>query len=193
MNATVETPNKIWTETELQALPEDGSIHEVVDGQLVMSQKNNFQHGDIASRLFLALGNHAQQHRLGLVLDSSTGFWMRNRNCRAPDISFICRQRVKALGFKPSTQSFFPGAPDLAVEILSPGNTRGEIDGRLKDFFESGARLVWIVDPNARRVEVCSSLDQRQFIVGGEMLEGGESLPGFRYSVADLFKDWDWD
>jgi hypothetical protein len=42
-------------------------------------------------------------------------------------------------------------------------------------------------------VEVCSSLDQRQFIVGGEMLEGGESLPGFRYSVADLFKDWDWD
>jgi Uma2 family endonuclease len=52
---------------------------------------------------------------------------------------------------------------------------------------------VWIIDPNARRVEVCSSLDQRQFIAGGEMLEAGDLLPGFRYSVADLFKDWDWD
>ena len=193
MNATVETPPKNWTEAELQALPEDGFVHELVNGQLVMSPKNNFQHGDIASRLFLALGNHAQRHRLGIVLDSSTGFWMRNRNCRAPDISFICRQRVKSLGFKPSTQSFFPAAPDLAVEILSPGNTRGEIDGRLKDFFESGARLVWIIDPNTRRVEVCSSLDQREFIVVGGILEGGDLLPGFHYSVADLFKDWDWD
>jgi Uma2 family endonuclease len=193
MNAVVEAAPRIWTEAELQALPEDGCIHEVVDGRLIMSPKNNFQHGDIASRLFLALGNHAQQHRLGLVLDSSTGFWMRNRNCRAPDISFISRDRVKALGFKPSTQSFFPGAPDLAIEILSPGNTHGEINGRLKDFFESGARLVWIIDPNARRVEVCSAADQRRVIGGEGNLEGGQVLPGFRYSVADLFKDWDWD
>jgi Uma2 family endonuclease len=193
MNATVETSPRDWTEAELQALPPDGSIHEVVDGRLVMSPKNDFQHGDIASRLFLALGNHAQQHRLGLVLDSSTGFWMRNRNCRAPDISFICRQRVRALGFKPSTQSFFLGAPDLAAEILSPSKTRDEIDARLKDFFESGARLVWIVDPNAKRVEVCTSLNQRRTVSGGESLEGGDLLPGFRYPVADLFKDWDWD
>jgi Uma2 family endonuclease len=191
MNAVVETPPRVWTEAELQALPADGSIHEVVYGRLVVSPKNNFQHGDIASRLFLALGNHAHQHRMGLVLNSRTGFWMRNRNCRAPDISYVSRQRVKALGFKPSTQSFFPGAPDLAVEILSPGNTREEIDRRLKDFFESGARLVWIIDPNARRVEVCSAPDQRRFITGEENLEGGELLPDFRYSVADLFRDWD--
>jgi len=190
MNATVESAKKIWTEAELQALPEDGYIHEVVNGELVMSPKNNFQHGNIASRLFLALGNYAQQHQLGVVLDSSTGFWMRTRNCRAPDISFIARGRLA--GWKPSSQDFFAGAPDLAVEILSPNNTRGEIDARLKDFFESGARLAWIIDPDRERAEVCHTLTQRKLIGSGAFLEGDDLLPGFGYPLDDLFKPWDW-
>ena len=60
------------------------------------------------------------------------------QNCRAPDISFVSKDRLLAIGFKRSTRRFFPGAPDLAVEILSPNNTRAEIDERLNDFFESG-------------------------------------------------------
>lgn len=192
MSVAVEAPIKVWTEAELQALPEDGQLHEVVGGELVMSPKNNFQHGSIASRLFLALGNYAQEHRLGVVLDSSTGFWMKNRNCRAPDLSFVSRARLIALGFKGSTRAFFPGAPDLAVEILSPGNTRSEIEGRLRDFFESGARLAWIVDPASQRVQVCHSLTRREFIDSSGFLEGGDLLPGFRYAVADLFVERDW-
>src|SRR2546428_13714330 len=83
---------------------------------------------------------------------------MKNRNCRAPDISFVSRAWLAALGFKRSTRSFFAGAPDLAVEILSPSNTRAEIDKRLKDFFESGTRLVRIIDPDAQRAEICRGL-----------------------------------
>ena len=129
----VETPKKVWTQAEVQALPEQGFNHEVVDGELVMSPKNDFFHGFISARLSAALLAFVQTERLGAVLDSSTGFWMKNRNCRAPDISFISRARLEALGFRPSSRQFFPGAPDLAVEVLSPNNTRRESDDRLNE------------------------------------------------------------
>jgi Uma2 family endonuclease len=188
----VGTPKKVWTEADLQALPEDGFIHELVEGELVMSPKNDFFHGDICSELLSALGTFARANRLGAVLDSSTGFWMKNRNCRAPDISFVCRARLVALGFKRSTRAFFPGAPDLAVEVLSPNNTRAEIDRRLRDFFESGTRVAWIIDPEAGRAEVCHSLTRRELVGSGGFLDGEDLLPGFSYPIADLFKEWDW-
>ncbi len=193
MRSVVESPKKVWTQAEVQALPEQGFNHEVVDGELVMSPKNDFFHGFISARLSAALLAFVQTERLGAVLDSSTGFWMKNRNCRAPDISFISRARLEALEFRPSNRLFFPGAPDLAVEVLSPNNTRGEIDERLSDFFSSGSRLAWIVDPEARRVEVCRSLTERRMIASGGFLEGEDILPGFRYPIANLFKEWDWE
>jgi Uma2 family endonuclease len=193
MTVAVESPKKIWTEAELQSLPGDGFIHEVVNGELVMSPKNNFYHGDICSQLLTAMSTFVSAKRLGAVLDSSTGFWMRNRNCRAPDISFVSRARLIELGFKRSTRAFFPGAPDLAVEILSPNNTRAEIDERLKDFFESGTRIAWIIDPESERVEVCRSLTRRNLIGSGGFIEGEDLLPAFRYPIANLFKEWDWE
>jgi Uma2 family endonuclease len=189
----VEPPKKIWKEAELQALPEDGVNHELVNGELVFSPKNDFFHGDICSRLSAALVMFNSVHKLGAVLDSSTGFWMKNRNCRAPDISFVSRGRLAALGFRRSTRAFFPGAPDLAVEVLSPNNTRAELDERLRDFFESGSRLAWIIDPERQRAEVCHSLTERKLVGSGGFLEGADLLPGFRYPIADLFKEWDWE
>jgi Uma2 family endonuclease len=193
MSAVIVAPKKVWTEAELQALPEDGYLHELVAGELVTSPKNDFFHGDICSRLLTALSNFVQSKRLGAVLDSSTGFWMKNRNCRAPDISFITKQRLKSLGFKRSTRTFFPGAPNLAVEILSLNNTRRDIDERLKDFFESGMQVAWIIDPRLERVEICHSLTKRQLIRSGGFLKGETLLPGFRDPIADLFKEWDWE
>jgi Uma2 family endonuclease len=184
---------RVWTQAEVQALPEDGYIHEVVDGELVMSPKNDFFHGHIATRLSIALGVFVKEKRLGVVLDSSTGFWMKNRNCRAPDISFVARERLSQMGFRPSAREFFPGAPDLAVEILSPNNTRREIDDRLRDYFESGTCLAWVIDPQHQRVEVCHSPTRRSLVGSGGFLEGEQLLPGFSYPVADLFKEWDWD
>jgi Uma2 family endonuclease len=193
MSAAVEHAGKSWTEADLQALPEDGYLHEVVDGELVMSPKNNWFHGRICSRLLIAIGNFATEHRLGAVLDSSTGFWMFNRNCRAPDVSFVLKTRLESLGFKPNDKRFFPGAPDLAVEVLSENNTRSEIDARLKDFFGSGTQIAWVIDPELQRVEVCHSPARRQLVGTGGFLDGEHLLPGFKYPIADLFKEWDWD
>jgi len=113
---------KVWTEAELEALPEDGYIHEVVDGELVMSPKNNPYHGKICAELLTALCTFVKARQLGAVWDSSTGFWMLNRNCRAPDVSFISKERLQALDFKRNSRSFFPGAPDRASECLRAEN-----------------------------------------------------------------------
>jgi Uma2 family endonuclease len=183
---------KVWTEAELQALPGDGYNHEVVNGELVMSPKNNFEHENICGRLYFALENFNRQHRLGAVLGSSAGCWMKNRNCRAPDISFIPKDRLTSLGFKFSTRKFFPGAPDLAIEVLSPSNTRTEIDERLRDFFASGTQLVWVINPQDESVEVCHSFTQRSLLGPGGELDGEHLLPGFRIPLADVFREWEW-
>lgn len=193
MGAATYTGKKNWTEAELEALPEDGYLHEVVDGQLIMGPKNNFFHGRICARLSAALHTYSSTHRLGVVLDSSTGLWMHNRNCRAPDISFIPKARLESLGFKPSSKQFYPGAPDLAVESLSPNNTRAEIDARLKDFFVSGTQIAWIINPEQECVEVCHAPLSRRLVGPGAALDGENLLPGFSYLIADLFRDWDWE
>lgn len=193
MIAAENIATKVWTEAELQALPEDGYLHEVINGELIMNLKNDFYHGHICMRLSTALQIHVTERRLGAMLDSSTGFWMHNRNCRAPDISFITKERLTRQGFKPSTRKFFPGAPDLAVEILSPNNTRREIDARLKDFFASGTQIVWIINPDQECAEICHAVDKRQLLGPGAFLDGEHLLPGFRYAIADLFKEWDWE
>jgi Uma2 family endonuclease len=191
MSVAVEQAKRPWTEADLEALPENGYIHELVNGELVMSPKNNYQHGDICAQLLIALGSHARTHKLGAVWDSSTGFWMRNRNCRAPDVSFVSKARLK--GFMRSARQFFPGAPDLAVEVLAPSNTPAELNERLKDFFSSGTQLAWVVHPEEQFVEVCHSPTQRRILGPGALLDGETLLPGFQFSIADLFKEWDWE
>ena len=191
MNGTVEQPKRLWTEADLEALPNDGYNHELVDGELVMSPKNNPEHGEICTRLLTALFLHAKTHKLGAVWESSTGFWMRNRNCRAPDVSFVSKARLT--GLKRPARKFFRGAPDLAVEVLAPSNTRAELDARLKDFFSSGTQLAWVVHPEEQFVEVCHSPTERRILGPGAVLEGENLLPGFQFPIADLFKEWDWE
>jgi len=190
MSIAVEHKKRTWTEAELQALPEDGYLHEVVNGALVVSPKNNWLHGEICARLIAALKTFADAHRLGAVWDSSTGFWMKNLNCRAPDISFVCKERLRGLNRREA--KFFQGAPDLAVEILSPSNSRREVDERLNDYFSSGTQLAWVIDPDRELIEICHSLAQRRLLGPGGSLNGEDLLPGFQYAVADLFKEWEW-
>jgi Uma2 family endonuclease len=183
------SPRKEWTEQELQALPDNGFNYEVVDGELIMSPKNNFQHGDICGELLMRLRAYAKEHRLGRVCDSSTGFWMNNRNCRAPDVSFISKARLQAVGQSPT--EFFKGAPDLAVEVLSPNNRRPEMDERPRDYFESGTQIAWILDPETESAEICYSLTNRRLLGPGGELDGESIVPGFRCKLSDLFESWE--
>ena len=185
-----EPTKNSWTEADLASLPDDGYRHELVNGELVMSPKNNWYHGDICARLLTALRVFADAHRLGAVWDSSTGFWMQSQNCRAPDISFVRKERLH--GLKPSEARFFNGAPDLAVEVLSFSTSRREIDERLRDFFGSGTQIAWVIDPDQQMVEICHSPTGRRLLAPDGFLDGETMLPGFRYAVSDLFRAWPW-
>jgi Uma2 family endonuclease len=193
VSVTAVTTKKQWTEEELQSLPDNGFIHEVVDGELVMSPKNNFEHEKICIRLSTAMENFNEAHKLGAVLGSSAGFWMHNRNCRAPDISFVPRVRLEQTGFTARTRQFFPGAPDLAIEVLSPNTSRRDIDDRLRDFFSSGTQIAWLINPELEPVEICYALDNRRLLGPGAELDGEHLMPGFRYPIANLFRENAWD
>jgi Uma2 family endonuclease len=193
MSATIETAKRVWTEEALQALPDNGYDYELVDGELVMSPKNNFEHETLCGRLFIALANFNRPRRLGAVLGSNLGCWMQNRNCRAPDVSFTSKERLRQLGFKSSTRKFLPCAPDLAAEVLSPSNTRAEVDARLKDFFASGTELAWIVHPDEQFIEICHSPSDRAIVGPGAVLKGEPVLPGFQFPIAELFQEEEWE
>lgn len=182
---------KVWTEEELQALPSDGYMHEVVNGELVMSPKNSPEHGEICARLLTALRRYAETHRLGAVWDSSTGFWMVNKNCRAPDVSFVAKGRLAGLRRPP--RRFFQGAPDLAVEVLTPSSRAADVSERLNDYFASGTQIAWIIHPEEPFVEICHSPIQRTILGPGASLDGEHLLPGLIYPLAELFKEWDWE
>ena len=101
-------------------------------------------------------------------------------------MAFVSKDRLKALGFTPG---FFPGAPDLAVEILSPSERAATIGAKVADYLTAGTRLVWVVDPDARRVSVHRSPLSVRVVSRDEELSGEEVLPGFSVKVSDLFHD----
>jgi Uma2 family endonuclease len=106
---------EVFTEADLLQAPRDGRKHELVDGRIVVSPAG-YRHGRIAMRLGRRLDQWAADRHLGDVLDSSTGFRLPGGNVRSPDVAFVAASRVPSR----APEGFFDGAPDLAVEILSP-------------------------------------------------------------------------
>jgi Uma2 family endonuclease len=187
-NLSIKTPNTHhWTDEEFRALPDDGHHYEVVNGELVDMGNSGAKHGYICSLLLAALMNYILPKKLGVILDSSTAFTMKNGNKRSPDIAFFAKERLQGLEELPT--GYLEGAPDLAVEVLSPGNTVEEIDDKLKDYFENGTRLVWVISPNQHYVLVyrCASEPDR-LLKSIDTIEGEDIVPGFTFSVANLFQ-----
>ena len=181
MQAIIE--GKEWTEEALMALPRDGRKYELLEGELVVSP-TGVQHGYISSRLLAALLEFALKHRLGLVVDSSTGFRLKTGDCLSPDASFVRRERLE----KELTQKFFPGAPDLAVEVLSPGESLAAIDKKLAAYFADETRLAWVINPKDQTVRVHHSPRRCKMLRAGDCLDGEDLLPGFTFPVAALFQ-----
>jgi Uncharacterized protein conserved in cyanobacteria len=134
-----------------------------------------------------ALTPYVLSNKLGIVLDSSTAFKMKSGNWRSPDISFFAKERLQGIAELPT--GFLEGAPDLAVEVLSPRNTVEEIHDKLVEYFENGSRLVWLVHPSEHYVLVYrSSQEPDRLLKSVDLLEGEEVIPGFALPVAHLFQ-----
>lgn len=184
--ATVPAP-KVWTDEEFMALNRDGHQYEIVNGELIDMGNSGAKHGYVAVILSAALFNWVSQGKLGAMFDSSTAFKMKSGNKRSPDLSFMSKERLQELNDLPD--GLLEGAPDLAVEILSPGNTVGEIQEKLSEYFENGSRLVWVIEPRQKYALVYHCAEQPdQFVKSSDYLEGEEIIPGFRLPMADLFE-----
>lgn len=180
------SPRTVWTEEKISSLPKDGHRYELIDGELVMSAAG-VEHGYVAILIAAALGSYVRSHKLGIVCDSSTGFWMKKGNFRSPDVSFIAKERLQ--GLKRPSKKFFQGSPDLAIEILSPSDTIEGIHERIVEYFENDTQLVWIVNLEEEIVLVYCSPQPEKLLRAGNSLDGEAVVPGFVWPLAELFAE----
>jgi len=177
---------KIWTDDELMSLP-DGNRYELINGELVDMGNSGALHGYTCSILVMVLMNYILPRKLGIILDSSTAFTMQNGNKRSPDISFLSKEKLQGLEELPD--GFLDGAPDLAIEVLSPNNTIAEIHQKIVEYFENGSRLVWVINLKQHYVLVYrSAKEPDRLLKQSDMLDGEEVIAGFTMPLSELFQ-----
>ena len=176
----------VMTAEELFELPDDGCRYELVEGELIPMTPAGARHGTIAFRIGLVLGEFIEAHDLGIGGAGEPGFILqRNPDVvRAPDVSFVTKARIPATGIP---AGYWPLAPDLAVEVISPSDRLSDVHTKLAAYFSAGTRLVWVVEPETQVVYAYRSLHDVQAIGEDGELSGGDVLPGFRCAVRRLF------
>ena len=134
----------------------------------------------------MALAVHVEANRLGVVLTGDAGFHLERDpdTVRAPDVAFICRAKIPAGGVP---TGFWNGPPDLAIEVMSPGDRRSEVKEKIVEYLSLGVQEVWLVEPAPRRVTIHRSGEEPLVLHEADTLDGGSLLPGFRYSLTRLF------
>ena len=169
------------------ALDRDGRKHELWFGKVVTMPPAGAEHGDIIVRLIIALGAFVARHKLGKVYEGQTGFRMSLDVCFEPDVSYVSKERLKLI--LPVKEKLLHGAPDLAVEVLSPSDSITRTEEKLEIFLTHGTRLAWMIDPKTKSVRVYRVNGEREVLRGDRVLTGNSVLPGFRISLGRLFED----
>jgi Uma2 family endonuclease len=159
-------------------------LYELVDGVLV-EKAMGLQEAFLAAWILRIIGDFAQTSDLGIVLGPDGMARLAPGLVRIPDVSFIGWDRFP--GKLIPAQSMLSFAPHLAIEVLSPGNTRQEMQRKLVEYFDSGSTLVWYVDPRSRTVRVFTSPENITTLNEADTLDGGSLLPGFQLPVARIF------
>lgn len=144
------------------------------------------EHGHLAHEVALSLGLHVKTNRLGRVYAAETGFKLTSNpdTVRAPDVAFVSAERLQNV--KNST-GYFPGAPDLAVEIVSPNDRYTEVEEKVEMWLGHGAKMVVTLNPQTCTATVYRSLDNIKMIREEGRLEGAEVVPGWTLDLLELF------
>jgi Uma2 family endonuclease len=181
-------PNdRLWTADELLALPDDGyHRYELVRGRLVCMAPAASKSAIVGGRIAARLGSYVDAHHLGVYGNADWGYRLASDPdvVRAPDVGFVRAEHVPAEGIPPG---FWPGAPDLAVEVLSPSDRFAAVIAKVQDYLAAGTRLVWALDPEARTAVVFRPGVPALVLDEGGVLDGGEVVPGFTLRLADVW------
>ncbi len=164
----------------------ENRLFELVEGTLV-EKIMGFVEGYLAMELGGIIRSFVKEHDLGIVAGADAMVRLMRGLVRIPDISFIRWGQLPSR--KVPSEPIPDLAPDLAVEVLSEGNTTGEMQRKLKEYFLAGVRVVWFVDPRTRTAEVFTVPDQSSLIPQNGSLDGGDVLPGFLLPLKTLFAD----
>jgi Uma2 family endonuclease len=182
------TLTKPTTADELFAMPDDGFRYELVKGELIRMAPAGAEHGKVTVRITSPLFVHVDENRLGTVYAAETGFILEQDpdTVRAPDVAFVSRERLASAG---ATKSYAIGAPDLAVEVVSPGDTVREVEEKVRQWLVAGTRLVWVASPKMHTITVYQSLADIVVLTEKDILDGGDVVPGFSLAVAKIFSE----
>lgn len=179
---------RLVTAAELEAM-EGGERFELARGRLVPVTPAGDRHGQAAVILGGELRAFVRERGLGRVRAETGFFLFRNPDTiRGPDVSFVAAG--KAAGDR-AGEGFIPGAPDLAIEIVSPSNTRSQIAEKVSEYLAAGSRLVWVVDTDRRVTYVHRPCVAARTVDANGRLEGEDVVPGFSYSLRALFEELD--
>jgi Uma2 family endonuclease len=186
-------PERVWfrplpgTATEQDVLDieaRENRLCELVDGVLVEKTAGYYE-SRVAGLVFHFIELFLMRHDLGIVLAPDGTLRLMPGLVRIPDVSFISWRKFpnRELPAEPIPDL----VPDLAVEVLSEGNTSEEMRRKLREYFKVGVRLVWLIDPATRTAEVYTSARKKTAISVDGALDGGTVLPGFRLTLQELF------
>lgn len=174
------------TVEDLESIPEEheGDRQELIDGELVVTPVPIIKHQISSMNLIYHFDQHVRPSRLGMVFHAQTGIRFSPHNLLIPDICFVSQNRLPILGEKT-----IEAAPDLVVEILSPGTRRRDLTTKRELYARFGVREYWIVDPDKRTVEVLELVGDSYRVV--PMLDGAviqsRVLPGLSLPLDAVF------
>ena len=173
------------TADELIRMPDDGRRYELFKGELLTMSPAGEEHAAITMRLSGLLEPYVRSNRLGRAY-AEGGFKLESNpdTVLAPDIAFIRLERVGTV-----SKSYRAGAPDLAVEVLSPNDRTAKIEEKTARWLSLGVSVVWLVSPQNKTVEICFANGKREKLTESDELTGGDLIPGFRILVSDIFAD----
>jgi Uma2 family endonuclease len=181
MSTTTQT--HLMTAEEFGNLPDEPLRHLLIKGELLTMPLPKYEHMRVSANLTIILGQYVKANRLGEVC-AEGGYKLESDpdTVLGPDVSFVAHNRVAL-----SPEGYHDGPPDLAIEVLSPGDRRGMVERKLALWLETGTRSVWLVNPRRRTVEVISSLsDRRTLHETDELID--DTVPGFRVAVSEIFE-----
>jgi Uma2 family endonuclease len=158
---------------------------ELVAGKLFEMEPAGALHGAVAARVCELLSRHVRTHDLGIVFGAETGFHLEADpdTVRAPDASFVSRERIATTGIP---NEFFPGPPDVAFEVTSPGDRRGEVQSKTASWLAAGAHAVIVIDPRRRSATIHRADGSAQVLGAGAVLDLDDVLTGFTPALDEL-------
>lgn len=186
---SLKPKGEYWTDVELIELGANTDVkYEVWDGKVIAMPPAGLKHGAVISQLTYLLGTTVFEHKLGKLFDGQTGFRLSFEHCFEPDISFVTRERLKLILTQPEGEKLFHGAPDLAVEVLSPSDSITKTERKITLCLTHGTRLAWMIDPKNKTVRIYRPGEDFELLRGDRYLTGNSVLPGFRVSLARIFE-----